>query len=298
MTARRSAPVVRVLPWLVLAAGLAVTAHAIEPDSELARTLQAERRQRMESIIARSSEQIENDAVEGTALAAAFRARSLARSGLLQHAEALADISQAIELDPFNAQYYEERARAYLKLREFKAASADLDMALGLDSKRWSAQRDKGRLSAYQGQFLEASSEFSRAFRLSDGDVVAYNALWLDLALRRAGRPGTALIHEIVEQMDGSEWPAPLLRAFRGSISPEEAVRLAIVPDPRKTQMQRCEAYFYVGQLHQIRGEPQLAKAAFSSAVATGVVEYLEYDWALREIELIELGGPPRGESD
>jgi lipoprotein NlpI len=260
---------------------------AIEPQSDLARHLQAERRQRAELAIARTSQQIESSAVEGRALAAAFRARSVARSSLLQHAEALQDIAHAVELDPFNAGYYEDRARIHLKLREFKAAGADLDMALGLDSKRWSAQRDKGRLAAYQGQFLEAAGEFRRAWRLSDEETSIYNAIWVDIVERRGGGAGTAAVDDLLRELDPQRWPGPVLAMLREKLPPEEAVAAVRTTDPRAALPLRCEAHFYAGQVYLMRGETARAKAAFEAAVATGAVEYLEYDWALRELEML-----------
>jgi lipoprotein NlpI len=273
---------------LCAAAGVLAGAHAVESDSDLAKQLQAERRQRMELTIARSSQQIESADVEGAALAAAFRARGVARGYLLQHAEALQDLTRAVELDPFNAQNYEDRARAYLKLREFPSAGADLDMALGLDSKRWSAQRDKGRIAAYQNAFQDAVFEFRRAWRLSDTASSIYNAIWLDIVSRRAGGEGAAVLDDWLAQIDAGKWPAPVLGMLRGTVSPEQSIAAAASIDPRKALGQKCEAYFYAGQAHLIRGEADQAKAAFAAAVATGSTEYLEYDWAVRELELME----------
>jgi lipoprotein NlpI len=268
------------------------TAQALDPDSDLAKQLQAERRQRMELVVARSSQQIESKDVEGTQLASAFRARGVARRSLQQHAEALEDLTRAVELDPFNPQSYEERGRTYLKLRDFTAASADLEMALGLDSKRWSAQRDRGRLAAYQGDFYQAWAQFQRAWRLADDEASVYNAVWLDIAKRRVGEDGTRVLDDLLEQLQPDQWPAPVYRMLRGTLSPDEAVAAATSMDPRKTLLQKCEAYFYAGQLYLMRGETDQAKAAFQASVATGATEYLEYDWAMRELELLGQQSP------
>jgi lipoprotein NlpI len=277
-----------------LCVGLALSASvpALEPDSELIRVLQAERRQRMELSIARASEQIESPGVEGKALAAAFRARAAARGQLLQHAEALDDFSRAIELDPFNPQYYEERARIYLRLREFNAASADLDMALGLDSRRWSAHRDKGRLAAYQRDFHLATTTFARALRMADDESAPYNALWLDIAARRAGGNPSRVLDEILGELPPGHWPEPVLKMLRGMRTPQEVIDSVALVNPRAALLQRCEAHFYAGELHLVRGEPEAARAAFEAAVATGVIEFLEYDWALRELELLDQPPP------
>src|SRR5262249_50638189 len=122
-------------------------AQALDPGSDLIATLQTQRRQSAEHAIAQATRRIEGGELDDRQLAAAFRARAAARNRLLQHAEALADLSRAVELDPFNPLYYEERATTYLKLREFKQADLDLEMALGLDSTRLGARREKGRLA-------------------------------------------------------------------------------------------------------------------------------------------------------
>jgi lipoprotein NlpI len=279
---------IRMLACAVAMMGSA--AHALDPGSDLSSQLQAERRQRLEVIVAGTSEQIDSEQVEGAALAEALRKRGAARVNLRQYAEALADLSRAIEIEPFNALGHEYRGRAYLKLRRFQEAGADLDMALGLDPKRWSAERDKGRIAAYQADFLQAAVQFRRAWRWADDDASAYNAVWVDIASRRAGEDGTHVLDELLAEMDAQKWPAPVLGMLRGTVSPEEVIALASSPDPRQALPQECEAYFYAGELYLLRGETLPARAAFTAAVQTGVIDYLEYDWALRELELLGEG--------
>ena len=130
--------------------------------------------------------------------------------------------------------------------------------------------------------------EFRRAFWLTDEETGRYNVLWLDIASRRAGGGGTAILDELLAQADDpGRWPVPLLRMFRSRLTAQQAVASASATDPRKSLLQKCEAWFYAGQLYLIGGERDQAKAAFEAAVATGAVEYLEYDWALRELELL-----------
>ena len=47
-------------------------------------------------------------------------------------------------------------------------------MALGLDPKRASAYREKGRLAFYQKDFHRASQEFSRALHNARGEQIVY----------------------------------------------------------------------------------------------------------------------------
>ena len=266
---------------------LAHAVRAVEPGSELAAQLLAERQQMIERAIAQASAQIESGDVEGRQLAEAFRNRAVGRSYLKQYAEALEDFTRAIEVDQVNPQFYEDRAITYLKLREFQPASSDLDMALGLDRKRSSSFREKGRLAFYRQNFDEAAREFARAMETGSNEAVVYSAMWLHMALKRAGLPGEAPIGAIAAQLDQRQWPAPVLQMFSGNLQPEEAIAAAASTNPRAELLQQCEAYFYAGEEYLLRGERDKARAAFEAAVATGVTEFLEYDWSARELELL-----------
>jgi lipoprotein NlpI len=55
--------------------------------------------------------------------------------------------------------------------------------------------------------------------------------------------------------------------------------------DPETYLKLQCEAQFYVGQQYLIAGDRERARHAFEAAVATGVTEFLELDWARHELE-------------
>lgn len=263
-------------------------ARALEPASELAVALQTQRRQTAEQTIAQATLQIESSNLDDKQLAAAFRARGAARTRLLQHAEAVMDLSRAVELDPFNPLYYEDRASTYLKLREFKHANLDLEMALGLDSNLLAAQREKGRLAFYRGDYLQAALDLTRLAREAEGQTFVYSVLWLELAIRRGSLPRQSRLGLAEQELHDGQWPAPLVQMYQGRLDPAAAIAAAAATDPRVALAQQCEAYFYAGQEYLIRHEPQQARAAFEAALATGMTDFLEYDWAARELELMK----------
>jgi lipoprotein NlpI len=262
-------------------------AHALDPSSELAGALQAQRRQAAEQAIAQATLQIESGSLDDKHLAVAFRARAAARNRLVQYGEAVMDLTRAVELDPFNPQYYEDRAITHLKLREFKQADLDLDMALGLESNRLAAQREKGRLAFYRGDYQQAAQDMTRVARAAEGQAFVYSVLWLDLAIRRGSLPRQSRLGLAEQELSNGQWPAPLVQMYQGRLEPAEAIAAAAAPDPRVALAQQCEAYFYAGQEYLIRHEPQQARAAFEAAIATGMTDFLEYDWAARELELM-----------
>ncbi len=279
--------------YLVALLGLALWAQgacALEPASELADVLQTQRRQAAEQAIAQATVQIESSEMDDKHLAAAFRARAVARNRLIQYPEAVMDLSRAVELDPFNPQYYEDRAITYLKLREFKQADVDLEMALGLDRNRLAAQREKGRLAFYRGDYQQAAQDLIRLAREADGQTFVYSVLWLDLAIRRGRLPRESRLGLAEQEVSDGQWPAPLVQMYQGKLDPAQAIAAAAAPDPRVALAQQCEAYFYAGQEYLIRQEPQQARAAFEAVVATGMTDFLEYDWAVRELEVMKSG--------
>ncbi len=281
------------LPVGVRAFALALLLSAVQPAvaeqalSDLARQVQAERQQLFERMVLTISARIEAGAAEGKDLAELFRNRGVARNYMLQYPEALQDFSRAVEIDQVNAQYYEDRAITHLKLREYEDAARDLDMALGLDPKRGSAYREKGRLAFYQKDFYRASQEFSRALQNAEGEQVVYAVLWIEMALRRGNIGGQGPIGVIAAQMQPGQWPTAVVQMLAGQLEPEAAIAAATSIKPRQMLMQQCEAYFYAGQQHLIRGDKDKAKAAFEAAVATNVTEFMEYDWAVQELEAL-----------
>lgn len=63
-----------------------------------------------------------------------YQGRGVAYVGVEDYAAAIADFNRAIELDPDRAATYLERGRAYLGAEEFAAAEADLQHAIDISN--------------------------------------------------------------------------------------------------------------------------------------------------------------------
>jgi lipoprotein NlpI len=266
------------------------SAGALESASDLAVELRAQQRQAAEVAIVQATLRIESGTLDDKLVAAAFRDRAVARNRLEQYAEAVMDLSRAVELDAFNPEYYEDRAITHLKLREFKQADSDLEMALGLDPGRLGAQREKGRLAFYRGDYRRAAEDFTLLARAADGQTFIYSVLWRDLAIRRGNLPREPRLDLAAKQLAPGQWPAPIVQMYAGKLEPAQVLAAAAAPaaDPLVALGRQCEAYFYVGEEYLVRHEPQQARTAFEAAVATGMTDFLEYDWAVRELERMQ----------
>jgi lipoprotein NlpI len=269
---------------------LVTLSHAVEPSSEELAQVAAKKQRSLASRIEALTNEIESGRLEGKDLADAYRLRGVAYSELDDNERSVRDFSSAIELEQVTVQYYEDRAIGYLRLRKFAEANTDLDMALGLDTKYPPAHREKGRLSAYQGEWDSAARSFSLAMQNDQGMGAAYGAIWLQVAAIRAGLDGTSPLPQLAAALPPAQWPAPIVQMLLGKISPEQAVAAADNRDPATYLEQQCEAYFYVGEYYMAQRDTERARAAFEATVATGVTEFLEYDWARRELELMQAG--------
>jgi lipoprotein NlpI len=274
---------VTIIAALLLSAALS---HAAQPSPEALARATAEKQESLISRVAALTSEIESGSLDGKELADAYRLRGIAYSQLNQDERAVHDFGSAIELEQLAVEYYADRAIAYLRLREFTKANTDLDMALGLNTKYPPAHREKGRLSAYQGDWAEAVRSFALAKESDQGMGAAYGAIWVQVAAMRSGFRGTSL----TTTLPPTQWPAPVVQMFTGKISPEEAIAAADNPDPTTYLEQKCEVYFYAGEYYMAHNDTDRARVAFESAVATGVREFLEYDWARRELELMGTG--------
>ena len=275
--------------WVAAATALILVAtpsYAAQPSAEELARASTTKRELLTSRIAALTGEIESGTLEGKELADAYRLRGIAYSQLSEDERAVRDFSSAIELEQVAVEYYADRAITYLRLREFKKANTDLDMALGLNPKYPPGHREKGRLSAYQGDWDEAARSFALAKENDQGMGAAYAAIWVQVAAMRAGFKGTSL----TTTLPPAQWPAPIVHMLIGKISPERAIAAADNPDPTTYLEQKCEVYFYAGEYYVAHNDTERARAAFEAAVATGVMEFLEYDWARRELELMGTG--------
>jgi lipoprotein NlpI len=267
---------------------LATLTQASQPTPEELAQVAAKKQEVLTRRVEALTGEIESGRLEGKDLADIYRLRGVAYSQLDEEERAVQDFSSAIELEQVNVEYYADRAIGYLRLREFAKANTDLDMALGLNPKYPPGHREKGRLSAYQWEWDNAARSFALAMENDQGMGAAYGAIWLQVAAMRAGLEVTTPLPQLAAALPPSQWPVPIVQMLIGKISPEEAIAAADNRNPAVYLEQKCEVYFYAGEHYMAHKDIERAHAAFEAAIATGVTEFLEYDWARRELELIE----------
>lgn len=104
---------------------------------------------------------------------------------------ALADLDEAIALNPRKAEYYAARGLVLLLSEWHADAEADFAQALRLDPAQWLAYYGRGMLAFQGGNFTAAIDQFSRAQQLAPQrpEIYVYRAV----AFYRAGNAGEAI---------------------------------------------------------------------------------------------------------
>jgi lipoprotein NlpI len=81
------------------------------------------------------------------------------------------------------------------------------------------------------------------------------------------------------------KWPYPVLELYLNKRSPADTLGAA------RNRDERCEAHFYIGQWHILRGNKARAKAALQTAVNVCPKLQIEYPSAVAELRrLNEVG--------
>ncbi len=142
------------------------------------------------------------------------------------------DLSMAIERSPRDPKFYVERAEAYERNGEYKAAIGDLDSAIALSPGNAQYQFLRGVAYAYAGDEKTAEQEFSRAEAMAPGSAASYNArAWLLATDPNPGkRDGKKAVDYATKACEMTNWQDPeiietLAAAYAEAGNFDEAVK-------------------------------------------------------------------------
>ncbi|HEV2676325.1 MAG TPA: tetratricopeptide repeat protein [Aliidongia sp.] len=223
------------------------------------------------------------------ALAQAYLWRGNAASNLGRQDAAIADYTKAITIaSPNDAvdEFYEERGTAQAAAHRPDLAIQDFDQAIARNERAATAYAGRGRSLFLKGDAIGAVSDFRKASELAPDDL--YDALWLYLAETESGQDGAGNLRGRMPQLPMTRWPGPLVRVLLGDIKPEQVQPAP--PEPAgwsaadRQAGAACELAFFTGELHRLQGRKDQAIAAFRAALATHVLEYVEYPAAEAEL--------------
>jgi lipoprotein NlpI len=219
-------------------------------------------------------------------LANVFVGRGRAWDGKKDYDRAVADYTEAIRLNPRFALAFYNRAIAWRDKKDYDRAVADYTEVIRLNPQYANAFKGRGRTQFFQAKFSSAVPDFAQAQRLN---ADAYTALWLYLARSRvADGDGKAELTLNTNDLDEKKWPAPVAALYLGKAAPGTVTIKAADPDAETDQAQRCEANFYIGEWHLLRGEMPQARTLFTEAQNSCPETFIEYAGAAAELERLK----------
>jgi len=189
---------------------------------------------------------------------------------------AIADYSEVIRLYPKHAEAYSNRANSYRAKGNYDRAISDLTEAIRLTPQNVDLLYKRGFAHFNKEDFGAAVIDFSQSIKLKD---IAYPMLWRFLSRGRAGEPGETELASGAVQITPDKWPYPVIEFYLGKRSAPQMLAAATNPD------ENCEAQFYLGEWHLLRGNRAAAVTALRLAVNTCPKTFYEYDQAVVELK-------------
>jgi len=172
---------------------------------------------------------------------------------------------------------------AFEEVGNFRAALVEFDLAV-----RWGGKSyhqgfgARARMRFFLGDFEGAEKDFLTYVALRPDRV--YFALFAYIASARAGRPNRQTLRLVRSKMSTETWPGAAVKLFAEEMSPQECLKIASAPDPRKNRQQLCEAHFHVAHYYLIKGDRERAREHLKKCLATGLKGFIEYAGAKAEL--------------
>jgi lipoprotein NlpI len=165
---------------------------------------------------------------------------------------AIRDFDEVIRLNSKDGAGFILRGFARAFSGEYARASQDFDKAIELSPKHRIAYEGRGRVRFNQGQFSEAASDFTKAAEIDPADL--YNAIWVYIAERNAGKPGKPGLEARARRLDLKKWPGAVIQFYLDKIDEKSLYAAAEDPEPKNRRRQGCEAKLYLAEMKLLNG--------------------------------------------
>ncbi|MGD8886727.1 MAG: tetratricopeptide repeat protein, partial [Gammaproteobacteria bacterium] len=172
----------------------------------------------LDETIASFTKVINSGRLKGSALAEIYRERGIHYAELGHYDKAVADFSNAVELNPNYVTAFIGRANAYAKLEQYKAAYQDFATAQKLSPKNTAIYIMRGSLNFLLGRFEDAVADYRYYLSLKPNDM--YRMLWLHLSQKYLDKNGPSDLARYSKNVNLDEWPGALIKLYLGQVGP------------------------------------------------------------------------------
>jgi lipoprotein NlpI len=233
----------------------------------------------LDETIASFTKVINSGRLKGSALAEIYRERGIHYAELGHYDKAVADFSNAVELNPNYVTAFIGRANAYAKLEQYKAAYQDFATAQKLSPKNTAIYIMRGSLNFLLGRFEDAVADYRYYLSLKPNDM--YRMLWLHLSQKYLDKNGPSDLARYSKNVNLDEWPGALIKLYLGQVGPDDFLKAFRKNMNTMEASFLCEGSYYLGQYFLLTGKQNLAADSFYQAVKSNAKDNIEYEFAL-----------------
>jgi tetratricopeptide (TPR) repeat protein len=202
---------------------------------------------------------------------------------------AMQAFQKAIRFNPHASGLYSMLGDTYSDLSRYAEAVDCLNQLGRMEHPSESLYRRRGFLNLYLSRGDAAAEDGRACLQLLGWHAEAsqFMALLAHFGYRQAKRPEDAarILDEAASQADRSRWPYPVFQYLRGELDGKELLRRPINND------ELTEAHGYAGLDLALKGKTAEALEHFSWVREYGNRHFVEYHFALAELERIEKSG-------
>lgn len=204
--------------------------------------------------------------------------------------QAIRDLNRAVEIEPGYSDAWFARGWTNEKSGNELSAIGDYARAINAKPDHAFALFSRGYLNLYIGNPRDAVTDFIRTQGVAQDDGLRlYSHLWLYLSRMRTAPDGLEearmRLREDTANTALKNWPGPLIRHFLGH---EEEGRVLVAMDEGTSaeRLERqCTGNFFLGIGALSQGDRSKARSYFEKTLATGAIQYRQYDAAKRELD-------------
>ena len=195
-------------------------------------------------------------------------------------ADAVADYSKAILLDPADGQTWHRRGCSQFKAGKIAESIADFDKYIELVPKAKVSHWQRGISYYYAGRWDDGTAQFEGYQTYDSNDVE--NAVWRFMCMAR--KDGIAKARKEMLKI-GNDKRVPMRQVYdyyAGKLKPDDVFDAAIAGNPDKKLLHRQLFYaqLYVGIFYELEGNKKQALAHLQEAVEELRIDHYMWDVA------------------
>ena len=223
----------------------------------------------------------------------AFHERALTLEEGGHHEQALGDFRRALALSPRFADAYKNRGVAYFYASNLACARIDIEAAATLAPGDAELLVFRGFVNYLSGRYLDAAADFRRARAL--GLPYPYLSFWQYLAEAGSGMSDRTVLHDARAELLPGEWPQPLLDVYLGDLEPASLIAM-LEDDNRPAEGRLAASHYYLAALELLHGRHEEALPHLASTLKRSRYNMPERMFAEHELAdegAVRLSRPP-----